>query len=60
MNSTAVIGEFADRAERNKNILSLSVGAVLLADAAMAVRNLFLVGVFIRRSSLRSERHSAS
>lgn len=47
VNSTAVIGEFADRAERNKNILSLSVGAVLLADAAMAVRNLFLVGVFI-------------
>ncbi|ELZ97016.1 magnesium transporter accessory protein [Haloferax mucosum ATCC BAA-1512] len=47
VNSTAVIGEFADRAERNRDILSLSVGAVLLADAAMAVRNLFLVGVFI-------------
>ncbi|KAB1197897.1 MULTISPECIES: MgtC/SapB family protein [Haloferax] len=47
VNSTAVIGEFANRAERNTDILTLSVGAVLLADAAMAVRNLFLVGVFI-------------
>jgi uncharacterized membrane protein (DUF4010 family) len=47
VNSTAVIGEFADRAERNSDLLTLSIGAVLLADAAMAVRNLFLVGVFI-------------
>ncbi|WP_396611373.1 MgtC/SapB family protein [Haloferax sp. S1W] len=47
VNSTAVIGEFANRAEQNTDILTLSVGAVLLADAAMAVRNLFLVGVFI-------------
>ncbi|MFC7202971.1 MgtC/SapB family protein [Haloferax namakaokahaiae] len=46
VNSTAVIGEIANRAERNDGLLSLSVGAVLLADAAMAVRNLFLVALF--------------
>ncbi|KAB1189247.1 MULTISPECIES: MgtC/SapB family protein [Haloferax] len=47
VNSTAVIGEIAGRTERNPSIRSLAVGAVLLADAAMAVRNLSLIAVFV-------------
>jgi uncharacterized membrane protein (DUF4010 family) len=47
VNSTAVIGAFADRGDRHAEVLSLAVGAVLLADAAMAVRNLLIVALFV-------------
>ncbi|KAB1193962.1 DUF4010 domain-containing protein [Haloferax sp. MBLA0076] len=47
VNSTAVIGEIAGRAERNPSIRPLAVGAILMADAAMAVRNLALIVVFV-------------
>ena len=47
VNSTAVIGEIAGRAQRNPSIQPLAVGAILMADAAMAVRNLSLIVVFV-------------
>ncbi|ELZ83031.1 magnesium transporter accessory protein [Haloferax elongans ATCC BAA-1513] len=46
VNSTAVIGEIAGRTERNPSIRPLAVGAILMADAAMAIRNLSLIVVF--------------
>lgn len=50
VNSTAVIGEIADRAQRNVGVESLAVGAILMADAAMAIRNLAIVAVFVPHS----------
>lgn len=50
VNSTAVIGEIADRAQRNVGVESLAVGAILMADAAMALRNLAIVAAFVPRS----------
>ncbi len=47
VNSTAVIGEMADRAKKHPEIGAIAVGAILLADAAMAVRNLVIAGVFL-------------
>ncbi|WP_396613319.1 MgtC/SapB family protein [Haloferax sp. S1W] len=47
VNSTAVIGEIAGRAGRNPSIQPLAVGAILMADAAMAIRNLSLIVVFV-------------
>lgn len=47
VNSTAVTGEFANRANGDRDLIPISVGAVLLADAAMALRNLFIVALFI-------------
>ncbi|AFK20503.1 MgtC/SapB family protein [Haloferax mediterranei ATCC 33500] len=47
VNSTAVIGEISGRARRNPSIRPLAVGAILMADAAMAVRNLALIVVFV-------------
>ncbi|KAB1198855.1 MULTISPECIES: MgtC/SapB family protein [Haloferax] len=47
VSSTAVIGEIASRAEQNPSIRALAVGAILMADSAMAVRNLVLVVVFV-------------
>ncbi|QOS12002.1 DUF4010 family protein [Haloferax gibbonsii] len=47
VNSTAVIGEIAGRTSRNPSIRPLAAGAILMADAAMALRNLSLVVMFI-------------
>jgi uncharacterized membrane protein (DUF4010 family) len=52
VNSTAVIGEIANRAKANDGILTLAVATVLVADAAMAVRNLVIVVAFVPRSAL--------
>ena len=52
VNSTAVIGEIANRAKANDGILTLAVATVLVADAAMAVRNLVIVVAFVPESAL--------
>ena len=52
VNSTAVIGEIANRAKTNDGILTLAVATVLVADAAMAVRNLVLVVAFVPESAV--------
>ena len=52
VNSTAVIGEIANRAKTNDGILTLAVATVLVADAAMAVRNLVIVVAFVPESAL--------
>ena len=52
VNSTAVIGEIANRAKANDGILTLAVATVFVADAAMAVRNLVIVVAFVPESAL--------
>ena len=52
VNSTAVIGEIANRAKTNDGILTLAVATVLVADAAMAVRNLVIVVAFVPESAV--------
>jgi len=47
VNSTAVIGAIASRTRANSDITSIGVGAILLADAAMALRDLVIVGGFV-------------
>ncbi|MWV41520.1 MgtC/SapB family protein [Natrialba sp. INN-245] len=47
VNSTAVIAEMAKRATRDPSLTGLAVGAILLANAAMALRNALVVAVFI-------------
>ncbi|QCC46213.1 MgtC/SapB family protein [Halobellus limi] len=51
VNSTAVIGEIANRAKTNVGILDLAVATILVADAAMAVRNLIIVVAFVPQSA---------
>jgi len=51
VNSTAVIGEIANRAKANTGILDLAVATILVADAAMAVRNLVIVVAFVPQSA---------
>ncbi|WP_144906176.1 MgtC/SapB family protein [Halobellus captivus] len=51
VNSTAVIGEIANRAKTNAGILDLAVATILVADAAMAVRNLIIVVAFVPQSA---------
>jgi uncharacterized membrane protein (DUF4010 family) len=51
VNSTAVIGEIANRAKSNTGILDLAVATILVADAAMAVRNLIIVVAFVPQSA---------
>jgi uncharacterized membrane protein (DUF4010 family) len=52
VNSTAVIGEIAGRAKNNIGITRLAVGTILIADAAMAVRNLAIIVVFVPESAV--------
>ena len=52
VNSTAVIGEIANRTKTNDGILTLAVATVLVADAAMAVRNLVIVVAFVPKSAV--------
>lgn len=46
VNSTAVIGEIATRSRTNGTMTTVAVGAVLLADAAMALRDMTIVLLF--------------
>ncbi len=52
VNSTAVIGEIANRAKSTDGTMRLAVATVLVADAAMAVRNLVIVVAFVPQSAL--------
>jgi uncharacterized membrane protein (DUF4010 family) len=52
VNSTAVIGEIANRAKANTGMLDLAVATIITADAAMAVRNLVIVVAFVPQSAL--------
>ncbi len=52
VNSTAVIGEIAGRAKNNTGITELAVGTILIADAAMAVRNLAIIVAFVPESAV--------
>lgn len=52
VNSTAVIGEIAGRAKENAGITPLAVGTILIADAAMAVRNLAIIVAFVPDSAI--------
>lgn len=47
VNSTAVIAEMAKRATKDPSLTGLAVGAILLANAAMAVRNALVVATFL-------------
>ncbi len=47
VNSTAVIAEMAKRAKNQPSMVQLAVGAILLANAAMAIRNAVIVISFI-------------
>jgi uncharacterized membrane protein (DUF4010 family) len=53
VNSTAVIGEIVGRASANPRVAKVAVGTILMADAAMAVRNLAIVVAFIPESAIR-------
>ncbi|WP_435346965.1 MgtC/SapB family protein [Haloarchaeobius sp. HRN-SO-5] len=44
--STAVVGTMMDQVRQNDEAVSYAVAAILLADAAMALRNLLIVVVF--------------
>ncbi len=52
VNSTAVIAEMAKRAQDQVAMHQLAVGAILLANAAMAVRNAVIVIAFIPDAAL--------
>ncbi|WP_122088467.1 MgtC/SapB family protein [Halalkalicoccus subterraneus] len=47
VNSTAAVGEIASRARTSQDFTGLAVGGILLADAAMAFRNLLIIVVFV-------------
>jgi len=51
VNSTAVIGEIANRAKANAGIVDHAVATILVADAAMALRNLIIVVAFVPQSA---------
>jgi uncharacterized membrane protein (DUF4010 family) len=47
VNSTAVIGEMASRAKSDTRLRQLAVGTILMADAAMALRNMVISVLFL-------------
>lgn len=47
VNSTAVIGEIVSRTRQQAAVTNIAVGAILLANAAMAFRDLFIVVAFV-------------
>jgi uncharacterized membrane protein (DUF4010 family) len=47
VNSTAVIAEMSKRASTDSSLIGLAVGAILLANAAMAIRNALIVAIFL-------------
>ena len=52
VNSTAVVAEMAKRASTNSGLIAIAVGAILFANAAMAVRNAVIVIVFVPEVAL--------
>ncbi len=52
VNSTAVVAEMAKRARGRTDLIGLAVGSILLANAAMALRNAALVVVFVPEAAL--------
>jgi uncharacterized membrane protein (DUF4010 family) len=52
VNSTAVVAEMAKRAAGRSDLLDIAVGSILLANAAMALRNAALVVVFVPEAAL--------
>ncbi len=52
VNSTAVVAEMAERAAGRDELLDVAVGSILLANAAMALRNAALVAVFVPEAAL--------
>lgn len=52
VNSTAVVAEMGKRATTQSELLGLAVGAILLANAAMAVRNAVIVAAFVPESAV--------
>ena len=53
VNSTAVIGAIADRVSRKEAPVKLAIGAVLLANSAMAVRNAVIAVTFLPTTVLK-------
>ncbi|MXV60549.1 DUF4010 domain-containing protein [Natronorubrum sp. JWXQ-INN-674] len=47
VNSTAVIGELAGRTRNHSGLSGFVVGAIMLADSAMAFRNFLIIVVFV-------------
>ena len=52
VNSTAVVAEMAKRAKGQADLREIAVGSILLANAAMALRNAALVAVFVPEAAL--------
>ncbi|TYL36141.1 MgtC/SapB transporter [Natronococcus pandeyae] len=52
VNSTAVVAEMGKRATNQSGLLGLAVGAILLANAAMAFRNAVIVVAFVPEAAL--------
>ncbi|MFD1571883.1 MgtC/SapB family protein, partial [Halorubrum laminariae] len=52
VNSTAVVAEMAKRARGDENLRDVAVGSILLANAAMALRNAAVVAVFVPDAAL--------
>ncbi|MDG5821280.1 MgtC/SapB family protein [Natronococcus sp. A-GB7] len=52
VNSTAVVAEMGKRATNQSELLGLAVGAILLANAAMAVRNAVIVIAFVPEAAI--------
>ncbi|GAB6878782.1 MgtC/SapB family protein [Halorubrum gandharaense] len=52
VNSTAVVAEMAKRAKGQSDLLSIAVGSILLANAAMAFRNAVIVAAFVPDAAL--------
>lgn len=52
VNSTAVVAEMAKRAKGQADLLDIAVGSILLANAAMALRNAAVVAVFVPEAAL--------
>ncbi len=52
VNSTAVVAEMAKRAKERTDLLDIAVGSILLANAAMAVRNAVIVAAFVPEAAL--------
>ena len=52
VNSTAVVAEMAERAKGEPDLLDIAVGSILLANAAMALRNAAVVAAFVPEAAL--------
>ncbi|WP_280585509.1 DUF4010 domain-containing protein [Halorubrum sp. Boch-26] len=52
VNSTAVVAEMAKRAKGRGDALDLAVGSILLANAAMALRNAAVVAAFVPEAAV--------